>query len=195
MSKSSKAAAIRQGIMPISVSFLETKHKELRLALKACNGDHAAFEALISKYGPALKRFIERHIEPCSAEDIYQDTVLAAWVHIAHYNGKSSFKTWLFSIGLNKCRDTGRKKNALSRLDKELAVQEKGFGQAEICHDLLTALEQIDPEARNLLELYYGQQLTLKEIATATNRNLNSVKYTFYKVHKQIANLLEDKNA
>ena len=68
-------------------------------------------ESWVDKYGDALLRFAaarvkDRHI----AEDLVQDTFLAAVQSKERYQGRSSEKTWLFSILKHKIIDHYRKK-------------------------------------------------------------------------------------
>jgi RNA polymerase sigma factor (sigma-70 family) len=49
------------------------------------------------------------------------------------------------------------------------------------------ALRTLPEAQREVVELYYYAELTLPEIATSLNRNLNTVKYQFYRAHQAVA--------
>jgi RNA polymerase sigma factor (sigma-70 family) len=68
-------------------------------------------DAWVDRYGDALFHFARARVKDSSiAEDLVQDTFLAAVQSKERYEGKSSEKTWLFSILKHKIIDHYRKK-------------------------------------------------------------------------------------
>ena len=51
-------------------------------------------------------------------------------------------------------------------------------------------IEHLSDNHRQLLDLYYYGELTLPEISRLLDRNLNTVKYQFYRAHSELAALL-----
>ncbi len=71
----------------------------------------ADFEDLARQHHRSLKSFLYRFItSKHEAEDIAQETLLKAFQKFDTFKGKSSFKTWLFSIGANLAKDHLRSK-------------------------------------------------------------------------------------
>lgn len=67
-------------------------------------GDAAAFERLFSRHQQRIYRFASRMCRHAQdAEDILQDTFLAAFRHLKTFQGKSRFTTWLYTIAANAC--------------------------------------------------------------------------------------------
>ena len=54
------------------------------------------------------------------------------------------------------------------------------------------ALLKLPENQREVLEMYYFAELTLPEIAGLLDRNLNTVKYQFYRAHTQVAEQLQE---
>jgi RNA polymerase sigma-70 factor (ECF subfamily) len=82
--------------------------EELIAALR--RGDEAAFRALVEEHGPFLMRLALMHVPSRSiAEEVVQDTWLAALNGIDGFEGRSSLRTWLASILLNKARTQGQR--------------------------------------------------------------------------------------
>jgi RNA polymerase sigma-70 factor (ECF subfamily) len=68
-------------------------------------GDEAAFDALISRHGGTVQRIARRFsTDPVVAEEIAQETWLAVLRGLERFEGRSSFRTWLISIALNRAR-------------------------------------------------------------------------------------------
>jgi RNA polymerase sigma-70 factor (ECF subfamily) len=66
-------------------------------------GDEAAFAALIDRYHGALVRVAMLYVgERGAAEDVAQETWLGVVQGIDGFEGRSSLKTWIFRILLNR---------------------------------------------------------------------------------------------
>ncbi len=75
----------------------------LLTALRA--GDESAFRALVARYHAALMRLARASVASDTlAEQVVQDTWLAAIKGIAGFDGDLSLKTWIFRILLNQAR-------------------------------------------------------------------------------------------
>jgi RNA polymerase sigma-70 factor (ECF subfamily) len=73
-------------------------------------GHEAAFVELVQRYQPRLLRLAESTVgSRAVAQDVTQDTWLAVVRGVDRFEGRSSFKTWLFHILLNRARTAARK--------------------------------------------------------------------------------------
>lgn len=71
----------------------------------ALAGDREAFGALVARHGSALLRFARVFLrDAAAAEEVVQDTWLAALDGLERFEGRSSFRTWLFRILANRAR-------------------------------------------------------------------------------------------
>ena len=83
----------------------------LRLVQTAQTGDHRAFERIVDRFRADIFRMIYFRIRSQSdAEDLTQDTFMAAFKNLARLRSQERFKSWLFGIALNKVRDYHRKR-------------------------------------------------------------------------------------
>lgn len=83
------------------------------LATAAGLGDRAAFEVVVHRYGPMLYRYARRMLaDDGDVADVVQETFVAAWRQLGAFRGRSSLKTWLYSICARKIVDTYRVKRA-----------------------------------------------------------------------------------
>src|SRR3954454_12818552 len=88
---------------------------------KARSGDEEAFRALTEPY----RREIEVHCyrilgSAQDAEDLVQETFLAAWRGLDSFEGRASVRTWLYKIATNRCLNALR--DASRRPETELPV-------------------------------------------------------------------------
>jgi len=87
-------------------------------ALRA--GDEAAFVELVRRYQPALLRVAEATVgSRAVAEEVCQETWLAVVKGVDRFEGRSSLKTWLFHILLNRARSTATREQRAGRADGE----------------------------------------------------------------------------
>lgn len=166
---------------------------EQRLITAAQKGDHAAFSKLRALYDLPLTRFVTRRAGLDSADDIVQETWLAAWQGIKKWNGRARFKAWLFAIAENKCIDQHRANARQLRLrnfdDLHGYPPDRidDYDAVDLRQAVQSVVVNLPSNQREVIELYYYHELTLLEIAELLKRNLNTVKYQFYRAHALVA--------
>jgi RNA polymerase sigma-70 factor, ECF subfamily len=79
-------------------------------ALRA--GDESAFREVVAAYHPALLRLASFYVSSRAvAEEVVQDTWLAVIKGLDGFEGRSSFKTWVFAILANRARTRGARES------------------------------------------------------------------------------------
>ena len=87
---------------------------EARLLARARSGDETAFEALTETFRSHLQLHCYRIVGSVQdAEDLVQETLVAAWRAFGEFEGRASVRSWLYRIATNRClnhlRDRGRR--------------------------------------------------------------------------------------
>jgi RNA polymerase sigma-70 factor, ECF subfamily len=83
-------------------------------------GDDTAFAALVDTYHARLVRLARSIVSSREvAEEVVQDTWLAVIRGIDRFEGRSSLRTWLFHICLNRARSTAGKESRTSPIDPQ----------------------------------------------------------------------------
>jgi RNA polymerase sigma-70 factor (ECF subfamily) len=81
-------------------------------------GDKDAFREIVTKYHESLVRVARSYVaNDASAEDVAQETWIAVLRGIERFEGRSSFKTWLFRIAVNRARTKGVKEHRVVAVD------------------------------------------------------------------------------
>src|SRR5207253_4037709 len=94
------------------------------LLTRARSGDESAFRELTEPYRRELLVHCYRIVGSVQdAEDLVQETLLAAWRGLARFEGRASLRSWLYRIATNRClnalRDRGRRPPEVPPLAEE----------------------------------------------------------------------------
>jgi RNA polymerase sigma-70 factor (ECF subfamily) len=83
----------------------QEKEQDAELASRVLEGDEAAFCALVERLGPGMLRVATSLLgDRGAAEEVVQETWEAALAGLARFEERSSLKTWLFRILVNRAR-------------------------------------------------------------------------------------------
>jgi RNA polymerase sigma-70 factor (TIGR02960 family) len=126
------------------------------LMSKARSGDAGAFRELTDPYRRELHVHCYRMLGSFQdAEDVLQDTLLAAWQALAGFEGRASLRTWLYRIATNRClnarRSAGRRQPKVWDVPNVEPPEPTQLGEVVWLQPYPDALldEQPGPEARH----------------------------------------------
>jgi RNA polymerase sigma-70 factor, ECF subfamily len=86
----------------------EGTRTEMDLVTQLRAGDEAAMAQLVDQWSPAMLRVARSFVDSRqSAEDVVQDAWLGMLSGLARFEGRSSLRTWTFSILVNRARTRG----------------------------------------------------------------------------------------
>lgn len=93
-------------------------HNDKVLVRKLLAGDEAALEALYARYAQALYAYIVHQLDGAraDAEELWQDTWLAALEALSRWRGEGTLFTWLCGIARHKVLDHLRRKGRQAAL-------------------------------------------------------------------------------
>jgi RNA polymerase sigma-70 factor (ECF subfamily) len=105
---------------------LEAAADDARLVQALRNGDEAVFALLVRRHGPSMLRVAMLYVrDRAVAEEVVQDAWVGVLNGIDRFEGRSSFKTWLFRILTNNAKSRGEREgrsvpfSALARAELE----------------------------------------------------------------------------
>lgn len=82
--------------------------EDQQLVERLKSGDESAFREIVSRYNASMLRVARAFVK---SDDIAEEVVQETWMHlyngIGRFEGRSSFKTWLFTILRNRARTRG----------------------------------------------------------------------------------------
>ncbi|GHA03560.1 RNA polymerase sigma factor [Arenicella chitinivorans] len=152
--------------------------------------DGDAFSALVSPLAGELQAFLTRLTgNPTRAEDLGQNTLWKAYRKIDRFAGKSSFKTWLFSIAYHEFLQAQRKTNSITRLINAVSERVCESAESNISQrlDLQRALDALSIEERAALLLAEAYGFSHPEIASTLALPLGTVKTLIRRAKSKLA--------
>ena len=152
----------------------------------------AWFSREIEKLGPTLFRVafaILRNRTDC--EDAAQNAVLKAYRNLGTLKQRRYFKTWLIQILKNECFDMLKRR----RPTLDVTEQELSYEMAVPDVDLNRAFDQLSPEERLTITLYYYEGYDTREIAKLTEVSEGTVRSRLSRGRASLRAMLQEKEA
>ena len=171
---------------------------DVQLLSSAACGDTEALASLYDRHARAIFAFLFRLFgDEAAAEDLLQDTFVAAWRGAGSFRGDSSVRTWLFGIAHHKAMHHLRRKDR-GKLDGIESIPDAGPSVSELAEAALVqervvaALAELPPAQRAVLELVFYFGLSTAEVANVLNCPVGTVKSRAYLARRRLAGLLAD---
>lgn len=168
---------------------------EANLIVRAKEGDRYAFEILIGNNFSVLKGYVLKLT--CNkdlTEDIIQETLLSAVIHIDSFTPNAKFSTWLIKIATNKYRDYLRKNKEteilLDVLPSSYSLEDEII-KKENLEEVLRILKDMPNDKRIvcILKHYYGY--SYEEISDIVNCPIGTVRSRLHYGIKEIISKLK----
>jgi RNA polymerase sigma-70 factor (ECF subfamily) len=175
--------------------------KDLILIKATLEGNKASFATLVEDYQDfvftiAFKILRKRE----EAEEAAQDTFLKAYKSLGSFEGKSKFATWLYQIAWRTAIDKNRgktlKKVSLDDSNVFTEISDNGISASESLHTqtqrqvIQQALEKLKPEDAALINLYYLNEQSVKEICEITGQTESNIKVRLFRLRDTLKNQL-----
>ncbi|HHW06403.1 MAG TPA: sigma-70 family RNA polymerase sigma factor [Clostridia bacterium] len=181
---------------------------EATLIARSQQGDVEAFGELVALYERQVYTIAYRFMgNPEDASDLAQEAFVRAFRAVKSFRGEASFKTWLYHIIANVCRDElrKRKKQVVVSLDAPIMTDdgfitreqddwslapERVYESIELQETIQKLLNQLTPEYRQVLVLREIQGFTYEEIAQILACSLGTVKSRINRARKAMRDLI-----
>ena len=175
----------------------------LRLIAECIAGNEDAIELLVREHEAGVFRLALSMLgDPDEAQEITQETFLAALRALPSYREQKSFKAWLYTIALNKSRSRLRKRKVINRLrltltaifrvetEKQVSPEDtviQNEREAVIWH----AINQLDEQHRIALVLRYFHELSIREISEILSVHEGTIHSRLYTARERLKDSLK----
>lgn len=139
---------------------------------------------LIKDYATDLKRIAYLYVNDLvECEDIIQEVFISSYKNLSNYRHESSYKTWLIRITINKCKDHRKRWSVKNMIYKSEVFPAETNDSAEDQYiqglnsqEIIKHISMLSTKYKEVLILYYFQEMSMSEISEVLEININTVK-------------------
>jgi RNA polymerase sigma-70 factor (ECF subfamily) len=157
------------------------------------------FEALYNRYvNKVYRRCLSITQDSVKAQDFTHDIFIKAFAKLDHFQERSSFSTWLYSISHNYCMDQLRLSRRLNTvtlddaLEYDVADSDEAKTVEQVHQQLNRMLEVLSPEELTMLRLKYEDGLAIDDIAQQYQLKSSAVKMRLKRSRDKIQRLYNE---
>lgn len=192
--------------------------EEVRLLERLRAGDEDAFVTLVTRHHDSMLRLASSYVPSrAAAEEVVQETWLGVVKGIDRFEGRSSLRTWLLRILVNRARTTGARERRLVPVgDVEPAVDPARFGPdgmwasppvpwaeeveerldaAGLAGTLRTAFSLLPPRQREVVALRDVDGLTSREVCEVLDISEGHQRVLLHRGRSRLRQALESAGA
>jgi RNA polymerase sigma-70 factor, ECF subfamily len=161
------------------------------LVLLAQGGSREAFARLAARWTPKLLAFAARALGKTEiAKDVVQETWESAVRGLARLDDPGRFRAWIYAIAARKCADALRGKYRVARIAERAQTMSDTPVDSETGAndrlDVRAAMKRLPPEQRIAVSLYFGEEMSVAEIAAITGAPEGTVKSRLFAARKAL---------
>ncbi len=170
----------------------------------ALEGCQAGYVWLMDSHRESVFRFVRAHIgHEEEALDVTQESFVSAFAALGRYDRGRSFRNWLLSIAINKCRDWGRRRAVrklftfASPLDEAFCVADPDPDPEQVAiadqgvARIKAALSDLPVKLRNPILLCSIEGLSQDQAAQVLGISRKAVETRIYRARQKLSEMLE----
>lgn len=173
------------------------------LIARAQAGDGEAFGVIFRTHSRFVYKFICAMLggDETTAEELKQETFLAAYKNIGGLRGEATLRTWLCAIAKNLVyknlrsrRREGLRSDAevesINVTNENALLPDREFLNKELNQAIIAALAELDEDKRLVFVLKEMQHLRYKEISDITGSSIGKLKTDLHRAKIEIRRIL-----
>lgn len=176
-------------------------YSDEELMEKVTSGDSQAFSCVYDRYSGMAMNFFYKMLwkDREKSEDFTQDLFMKIVNKPEQYDSSRPFKTWLFSVANNMCKNEYRKAEVRAKAAPEIFAAadtlqmnkgDKALDQEQFLAELDESLKKMDQVKRSTFIMRFKHGLSIKEISEVLECSQGTVKsrifYTVKELNKKL---------
>ncbi|MED4533968.1 sigma-70 family RNA polymerase sigma factor [Metabacillus fastidiosus] len=156
-------------------------------------------EDIMIEFGDELTSLAYSYVKNVEiAKDTVQNVFVSCFLHLDSFEGRSSLKTWLYRITINKCKDYLKssfyRKVLLFGYSKQdfpaLETVEDTIINNELSYQLKETIFKLSVKYREVIMMHYYQDLSTNEISSILQISVHTVRTRLSRARKNLTKLL-----
>ena len=181
-----------------------SSHTDNEIMQLVVERDSLAFSELYDRYNRMLVNYFYKMLwqDEEKAQDFMQDLFTKIVEKPKSFDIKRNFKTWMFSVANNMCKNEYRKqavrKNTSYNLDESYQIKDTTMNAMDSLQDtqfsekLTVELAKLDEKQKSTFVMRYFQDLSIKEIAETLECSEGTIKSRLFYTLKKLTVSLKD---
>jgi RNA polymerase sigma-70 factor, ECF subfamily len=155
-----------------------------------------ALKILMKDYGEEIKRLIYTYTKNwSSADDLSQEVFVSVYLHLEQFERKSSVKSWIYSIAINRCKDYlkswhYRNMQLLEKLPigrgASIETPEYHLLMEDESREMMERVFSLPIKFREVIILYYYKELSIKEISEVLQLSESVIKTRLHRGREKL---------
>ena len=142
-------------------------------------------------YADMVYRIAYRYVKnSIDTDDVFSEVFLAYFKKERTFESEEHRKAWLIRVTINCAKDLLAQRAHQQQLHEE-TLPDQTAHDADTYMDLHNAIERLRPEYREVIKLYYLDDLSVKEIAQILNKNENTIKTQLSRARDTLKSVLD----
>ena len=177
---------------------------DTNLLKRIANGDRDAFSELYKNYQPRLIKFCSRILknDVALAADIVDEAMIEIWRSAGSFSGKSQPSTWIHSIARFRLIGYLRKNKELLQdessewlnYEDDALLPDEEIIVSERSEEIIKGIGKLSDKHREVIELVYFRELSIKDIALMLDISENTVKTRMFYARNHLKNIFTSLN-
>ena len=178
---------------------LQVEKTDLQLVEEVRNGQRASFSELVKRHQKGLLRLSMRFVKDLDiAQDVVQESFIKTYEKLNSFEGRSSFKSWLYQITVNTARNKLREdRYDYSDIeDVQLGIDpqaEKSLVHRAVGEILNTEVEKLPFKQKTALVLRVYEDMSFSEIAEVMECPYDTAKANYRHALLKLKEVFEDR--
>lgn len=148
-------------------------------------------EEIVRTYSDMVYRIAYRYTKnPTDADDVYSETFLTYFKKERSFETEEHRKAWLIRVTVNCAKDLLRGRGHDEEINEETMGEEDASPVDSL--SLREAIDRLPESYREVITLFYLQDLTVSQIAGILDKSEAAVKVTLYRAREKLRKFLEE---
>ncbi|MCM3572408.1 MULTISPECIES: sigma-70 family RNA polymerase sigma factor [Mesobacillus] len=175
---------------------------DITIGINVSENAAEAIDEIMTRYGQEILQLAFSYVKNKQiAEDLTQEIFVKCYRSLHTYSGKSKFRTWLWRIASNHCKDylkSWYNKNVFTTDYQPIydSIQSESVEQTVIQDEedgqLASAVMELPVHYREVIYLFYFEEMSIKEIAVVTESKENTIKTRLKRAKELLKERLEE---
>lgn len=183
----------------------QTAASDTELVRRVRAGRQEAYRLIVDRHGPMVFRLVGRFTrDHADAQDLAQEIFVKAYHALDRFKDGTSFTAWLYTIGINHCRDYAknirravRPMSQMESVEYSASLTQEATQQDEMEHSeralrVRWAIAQLPADYATPFLLKYEEGLPYQDIAQMMNTTVGALKVRVHRARQELQRLMTE---